>query len=46
MDIWGFGEMTEYIRKFSAWVIDFMAHPDDQEWYLSVLKEEVILKYR
>lgn len=35
-----------YFRKFSAWVIDFMAHPDDQEQYLSVLKRKLFKKYR
>lgn len=35
-----------YFRKFSTWVIDFMAHSDDQEWYLSVLKRKLFKIYR
>lgn len=38
---WGFGKVSKYFKKFSAWVIDFIAQQDDQEWYLSVLKRKL-----
>lgn len=50
MDIGDLGRWVSilniYLRKLSTWVIDFLTHPDNREWYLSILKKKLFKIYR